>query len=82
MTKDTIQAEKGCAEMRDFCMDVSYRSSDKSQKFVVIAHFLTWRIIRTWKAVDVHPHAFQVLMMHLIGICAISTWAWVLAIIS
>ena len=39
-----------------------------------ITQFSTWCIIRTWKALSLWPHAFQALMMHLIGKCAISTW--------
>ena len=46
-----------------------------------IAQFPTRCIIRTWKALALLPHASQMLMMHLMGKCAISAWAWVLAII-
>ena len=39
-------------------------------------------IIRTWEARGLWSHASEALMMHLIGKCAISAWAWVLAILS
>ena len=38
-------------------------------------------IIRTWKALSLWPRAFQTLILHLVGKCTISTWAWVLAFI-
>ena len=44
-----------------------------------IAHFPTLSVIGTWKVLGLRPHASQVLMMHLIGKCAISAQAWVLA---
>ena len=46
-----------------------------------IAHFRTRCIIRVWEAQGRRPRAFQILMMHLVGKCMISTWTWVLAFI-
>ena len=46
-----------------------------------IAHFPTRCIIRAKEARSRRPSAFQVLMMHRIGKCAISAWAWVLTFI-
>ena len=48
---------------------------------VEMAHFPTWGIIKTWKALSMRPCASQALMMHLIGKCVISAWTWVLAIL-
>ena len=52
----------------------------KTHTHVEIPHFPTWCIIRAWKALGLWPHASQAPMMHLIGKCSISTWAWILAI--
>ena len=53
----------------------------KASTHAEIAHFSTLCIIRTWKALGLWPHGSQALMMHLIGKCAISARAWVLAIL-
>ncbi len=53
----------------------------RTHAYAEIAHFPTWYIIRTWNVLCLWPHASQALMMHLTWKCAISTWAWVLAII-
>ena len=44
-----------------------------------IAYFPLRCMIRAWKSKGRRLSAFQVLMVHLIGKCAISAWAWVLA---
>ncbi len=46
-----------------------------------IAHFPMRCIIRAWEAWSRRLSAFQVLMMHWVGKCAISTRAWVLTFI-
>ena len=46
-----------------------------------MAHFPTQCTVRTWNALSLQPHASQALMKHFIVKCAISEWAWVLAII-
>ncbi len=45
---------------------------------VELAHFPARCIIRAWEAWGHRPCSFQVLTMHQVGKCAISTWAWVL----
>ena len=84
--QDTIHAENGCAEMRDFCIAAlmfltGHRIEARIHACVAIARFPTQFIIRTWKALGLWSHASQALMMHLVGKGVISTWAWVLAII-
>ena len=83
--QDTIHAEKGCAEMCDFymaalmshtCHGIKARTHARAE----IAHFSTRCIIRTWKALGLRPYASMAQMMHLVGKCVISAWAWVLAI--
>ena len=81
---DTIHAEKGCMEMRDFHMAglmflTGHEIKARTHAHVEITHFLTQCIIRTWKALGLQPHNSQAGMMHLIGKCVISIWAWVLA---
>ncbi len=44
-----------------------------------ITHFPTRCIIRAWEAQGCRPNAFQVLIMHWDGKCAISAVVWVLA---
>ena len=58
------------------CLNVSYRSWDKSKThvYVEITHFQTWCIIRTGKALNMWPHAFHAPMMHLIARCVIQVW--------
>ena len=46
-----------------------------------ITHFPMRCTIRTWEALGCRLSAFQVLMVHRVGKCVISTWAWVLAFI-
>ena len=62
------------------CLDVYYRSWDKRKNPCLCRnlHFPTQWTIRTWKALGLWPHAFYALMMHLISICVISAWAWLL----
>ena len=69
MTK-TIHAEKGCAEMCDFSMAAlmflaGHGIKAKTHAHVEIAHFPTWCIIGTWKALGLWPHTSQALMMQL-----------------
>ena len=52
----------------------------RSYALAGIMHFPTQCIIRTWKALGLWPRVFQAWMMHLIGKCMISAWAWVLAL--
>ncbi len=84
MTK-TIHAEKGRAEMHEFCMAAlmfltGHEIKVRTHAHAKIAHILTSCIIRTLKALGLRPHAFQALVIHLVGKCAISTRAWFLAI--
>ena len=81
-----LHADNGCVEMCDFCMAAlmflrGHAIKARIHACTEIAYFLTQRIIRTWRALSLWPCAFQALKMHLIGKCAISTHAWVLAII-
>ena len=83
--QDRINVEHGCAEMRDFHMvalmfPTGHGIKARAHAHAEITHFSTRCIIRTWKALGLHPHASEALMMHLVGKCVISTWTWVLAI--
>ena len=83
---DTIHVEKGCAEMHNFCMAAvmfltGHGIKARTHAHVTIAHFPAQCIIGTWDALGLKPCASQALMMPLIGKCAISAWAWVLAIL-
>ena len=83
--QDTIHAEKGRAEMCDFCISAlmfltGHGIRARTHAHAKITLFPTQYIIRTWKVLGLWPHASQSLMMHLDGKCAISAWAWVLAI--
>ena len=85
--QDTIRAEKRCADMHNFCMAALvfltlHGMKARTHDYVEIAHFPTQCIIRTWKVLGLWPRVSQALVMHQVGRCAISTWAWVLAIIS
>ena len=85
--QDTIRAEKGCAEMHNFCVAAlmflaGHGIKARTHAHTEIAHFPTQYIIRTWREISLQPCASQALMVHLIGKCAISTWAWVPAIMS
>ncbi len=55
--QDTIHAEKGCAEMRDFCMAAlmfftGHGIKARTHAPAEIVHFPTQCIIRTWKALS------------------------------
>ena len=81
----TLEPEKGCAEMCNFHMAAlmfltGHWLEARIYACVEITRFSSRCIIRTWKALGLWPHASQALMMHLIGKCAISAWAWCLAI--
>ncbi len=83
--RDTIHAEKRCAEMHDFHMAIlmfltGHGIKARTHAHAEIAHVPTRCIIRTWKALGLWLHAHQAPMMHLNGKFAISAWAWVLDI--
>ena len=79
--QDTIHGEKGCTEMHDFCMFLTgHWIKARTHAHVEITHFSMRCIIMAWEAWDNRPSAFQILMMHSVGKCAISAQAWVLAI--
>ncbi len=87
MTKTQFMQKKGCVEMCNFHMAAfmfltGHGIKARTQACVEIAHFPSWCVIRTWKALSLWRCAFQVMMMHLTEKCAVFTWAWVLAIIS
>ena len=82
MTNTQFMEKRGvwkCVFLRD-CLEVSYRSWDKSKNPCSCRNCTIWCINRTWKALDPWLHASQALMKHLVGKCAISAGAWVLAI--
>ena len=61
--------------MIDFCMAAlmfltGHEIKARTHTCVKIAHFLTQRSIRTWKSLNLQPHASQALVMYLIGKCA------------
>ncbi len=85
--QNTILAEKGCVEKCDFHMAAlmfltGHGIKARMHAHAEIAHFPTRCIIRAWEALGLQRCASQVLMMHLIWKCAISTRAWVLAILN
>ena len=68
--QDTIHAEKGCAEMHDFCMAALMFCTGHGIKAGIhacteITLFPKKCIIRTWKALSLWPCASQAQMMHL-----------------
>ena len=83
--QDKIHAEMDWAETCNFRMAALMFLTGHVRKagthtHAEVAYFPTQCIISTWKAFGFWPHAFQALMMHLLGKCAIFTFAWVLAI--
>ncbi len=52
----------------------------KTHDHADITYFPIGCISTAWEAQGHRPSAFQALVMHLVGKCAISAWAWVLAI--
>ena len=77
--QNTIHAEKGCADMRFHMFLTGHGMKARTRAHVQITHFPTWCIIRTWTALGVWPHASHAFMMHLVGKCASSARAWILA---
>ena len=80
---DTIHAERVYAETCNFCMAAfltGYGIKGRTHTHAKIAYFSTRCIIRTWKTLSLQIRASQVLMMHLVGKCADSARAWILAI--
>ena len=82
--QDTIHAGKRRAEMQDFCMGVlMFRTGQgikvRTHAYAEIAHFPTWCITGTWKALGLRPCASQAMVIHLVEKCVISTWTWVFA---
>ena len=82
---NTIHAEMGCEElcnlrMAALMLPTGHGIKSRIRVHVEIAHMSTCCIIRTWKALSQWPRVSQALMMQLIGKCAISVWACVLAI--
>ena len=83
--QDTVHAEKVCVEMCDFYMAaLMFRTGHgikaRTHANAEIVHFPTWCTIRTWRALGLWPRASQARIMHLIGKCQISAWAWFFAI--
>ena len=83
--QDTIHAEMGNVEMRNFRMAAlmfltNHGIKERAYAHAEITHFPMKCITRTWKELGLQPSTPQALMMHLVGKCAISAWTWVLAI--
>ena len=83
--QDTIHAEKGGVEMCDYCIATlmfltGHGIAARTHAHVEIGHFITRCFIRAWEAWGQRLSASQALMMHFIGKCPISKWAWFLAI--
>ena len=86
MTQDTVHAEKGYVEMLDFHVAAllfltGHGIKSRTHACAEITHLPNWCTIRAWKALGLWPRSPQALPIHLIRKCAISAWAWVLAIL-
>ena len=86
VTKAQFIQKNGCVEMCNFHMaaltfNTGHVIKARTHACIEIAHFPSWCIIRTWKALGLWSHASQALMVHLVGKCANSARAWVLAIL-
>ena len=79
--QNTIHAEKGYAEKHNFHMAAfmvftGHGVKARTHAHAEIAHLPRRCTAGAWEAQVHRLSAFQVLMVHLVGKCAISTWAF------
>ena len=80
--QDAIHTEKGCVEMMisPWCF-VQVMGKKQEPMPMQKSHIFQLGAPLKWKPLGLLPHAFQALVMHLVGKCVISAWAWVLPIV-